>query len=345
MVNKGIAVSASAQKRHDRTMRLHAQAGQRRSLLARLARHVRQLFARSSRQASSEEMIVASVYGRSLKMPANHSLPEILLRFPQYNHPLAMSVQAIANVQGADSSLTVIDVGANIGDTAAIVEQQLPNVCRYLCIEPDVRLAELCRENHADNSRVQVVQSFIGEDEGARVQLSDNENRANPATKLVVAGEESENDAAKLTRLDTAARTFVEHNGGINLIKVDTEGYDFSVLRSGWEILGKYHPSIFLEWYPELLLDLQETPQRGFHELAELGYVHMVIFTKQGDFYCKISNPDNRFFEALASLALTDFERCYFDVFVTCSEETANALADLYIDRSRLDRAEPLARR
>ena len=78
--------------------------------------------------------VVRSVYGRSLLMPAEHPLPDTVVDYPQYNRPLALSVLAIARC-APGKSLTVIDIGANIGDTAAVIEERLPDVCDYLCIE------------------------------------------------------------------------------------------------------------------------------------------------------------------------------------------------------------------
>jgi len=284
-----------------------------------------------ARRLGSNQTIVATAYGRSMTMPAEHPLPSNLKYFPQFNRPLGRALEAIAAQDPCAPVLTVVDVGANIGDTVAILEQYLPSLCSYLCIEPDRDLAALCRSNHIDNSRVRIEQCFIGENEGAPVRLQDN-GRANPATKRLT-GEPPLNDEehGRLLRLDTVAIPFADANGLLSLIKVDTEGYDFSVLRSGKNLLTTYYPSLFFEWFPRLLRELKEDEWAGFDYLAGLGYYHFVFFTELGDFYCTISHPSRLFLRSLAAVVLGSSSVSYFDVFASTSEEICNRLVELSI--------------
>lgn len=273
-----------------------------------------------SKTLGAKHTVIAHVYGRSLIMPAEHPLPLTLQLFPQFNRPLALAIATIAAANARNSELAVIDVGANIGDTIAIAEQHVPNICQYLCIEADRDLAELCKLNHKDNDRARIEQCFIGESEGSLVRLED-DGRANPSTKSVT---ESSNigdlNYGRLVRLDTAAESFATDHGRLDLIKVDTEGYDFSVLRSGPRLLKRYKPAVYFEWFPRLLLGLNEEIWDGFEYLANLGYCHFVFFTNRGDYYCKISNPDHLFLESVASITLGNNNLQYFDIFGSTSE-------------------------
>jgi len=275
--------------------------------------------------------VVAHLYDHSLVTPTEHPLAPTLQAFPQFNRPLGLAISVIATSSDSTSELTVIDVGANIGDTVAIVEQQQPDVCSYLCIEADKDLAELCRLNHKNNSRVQVKQCFIGEEEGSLVRLED-DGRANPSTKSateVTSGEESA--YGRLVRLDSAATPFAETYGRLDLIKVDTEGYDFSVLRSGSALLRNYSPSLYFEWFPRLLTGLNEEVWDGFEYLEHLGYRYFVFFTNQGDYYCKIVTPDRLLLCSLAAVTNRGGQIEYFDVFASTSEEICNHLVELSI--------------
>jgi hypothetical protein len=108
------------------------------------------------------------------------NIPAALLHhFPQYNRPLAMAVKAIASSSSGDPNLTVVDVGANIGETVAVIEQLVPDVS-FLCIEADEDIARICRFN----PRVLIEQCYIGENAGSLVLLQD-DGRANPSTKLI----------------------------------------------------------------------------------------------------------------------------------------------------------------
>lgn len=291
-----------------------------------------------AKQIGANHTVMANVYGRTLTVPAEHPLPAILLDFPHYNKPLSLAIQAIENVVPTRSAIAVIDVGANVGDTAAIIEQRLPNLCSYLCIEPDRDMAAILRSNYPDDSRVQIEACFIGEEEGAPVRLED-DGRANPSTKLAH-DTDSRNQTIhdRLVRLDTIALPFAQAQGHVDLIKVDTEGYDFSVLRSGSQLLDRYKPSLFLEWYPQLLAGLSEEVWNGFEYLNKLGYQDFVFFTNEGDFYCRISRPDRLFLRSLASVTFNRKTISYFDVFASASSAICDELAELSIHELALTR-------
>lgn len=302
---------------------LSAHASRQQRFAARLARRfVKPIL----RRIGANQVVSAKVFGRFLQMPAEHPLPAILAEFPQHNRPLGLAIEAITRHSAGDHRLAVIDVGANIGDTIAILEERCPGICLYLCLEADRRLADLCRLNHSDNTRVIIKQCFIGEEEGTAVRLQD-DGRANPSTKL--ASIESTSEATsidRLVRLDSAAKEFVETNGCLSLIKIDTEGYDFSVLRSGPNLLKRYRPAIYFEWFPRLLIGLNEKVWSGFEYLATFGYRHFVFFTNKGDYYCKISDPDRLFLRSLSSVSLSNPSLGYFDVFATADLSVCDEL-------------------
>jgi len=282
-------------------------------------------------RVSANHTVDAQMYGRSMRMPAEHPLPNVLHYFPQYNRPLALAASAIKS-HSSDENLTVIDVGANIGETVAAIEQFTQNVS-YLCIEADQEIARLCSFNHQGNPRVQTEQCFIGEQEGALAQLQD-DGRANPSTKMMEQGSLEENGrCGRLVRLDTVATSFAELHKGIHLIKVDTEGYDFSVLRSGAALISRYKPALYFEWFPDLLIGLHEQVWDGFDYLESLGYHHFVFFASQGDYYCHLSRPDHFTLRSLASAASQNKTLLYFDVFASIDEAVCKSLVELTLTR------------
>jgi FkbM family methyltransferase len=311
----------------------------RMSLLSAHPKSIVRLFARLGnklaipllRRFGANHTVDAHLYGRSLRMPAEHPLSLALHQYPQYNRPLALTIKALAGSSADATATTVIDVGANIGETIAVIEQLNPGICSYLCIEADQDIAEICRFNHRGNGRVQTEQRFIGENEGSLVRLED-DGRANPSTKLVVESETEEvSQYDRLVRLDTIARPFAEAHGCLSLIKVDTEGYDFSVLRSGSELLGRYKPALYFEWYPALLTELNEEVWDGFDYLEKFGYNHFVFFSNRGDYYCKISRPDHFLLHSLACATNQNRDLPYFDVFASTDEAVCNELVKLSI--------------
>src|SRR5260370_38275748 len=108
--------------------------------------------------AGKNHTVDGYLYGRSMRMPAEHPLSATLHHFPQYNRPLAMAIKAIASSSSGNPNLTVVDVGANIGETVAVIEQLVPDVS-YLSIEPHEDIPRKSTLNHHTNPPLHTTQS------------------------------------------------------------------------------------------------------------------------------------------------------------------------------------------
>jgi len=265
------------------------------------------------------------VYGRDLVMPAEHPVLPTVASFPLFNRPLGLAVAALPRTQ---KLLSIIDVGANIGETVAVMEEMSPNKCIFLCIEPEHELAEFCRRNYVANERVIIREAYIGEPRDATVVVED-DGRANPATKFC-----NDMSGQKLRTLDDVVGDFVDRHG-VDLIKTDTEGFDFTILRSAESVLRRYVPALYFEWYPDLLRRIDEQPAGIFQFLRQFGYRHWVFFTARGELHCELTEPTERALAVLANVAGSRSEIAYFDVFTTPNETIARALTDSYLRFSK----------
>ncbi len=325
-----------AQFAFDTTNRLHVLSKRSNPITRIAAKAAGKLFRPLAHTISKGHLVDATLYGQRLRMPAEHPLSPILMNHPQYNRPLALAVTALAQ-STPQRPLTVVDVGANIGETVAIIEQRNPGISEYLCVEADEEIAALCKFNHQGNPAVQTVQAFIGENEGAMVRLED-DGRANPSTKLVSHPSAAATSTAnRLRRLDSVAGPFAQSHGWLSLIKVDTEGFDFSVLRSSSALLEGFRPAVYFEWYAALLEGLNENPCDGFDFLAKHGYEHFVFFSSVGDYYCKLSRPDRSLLSSLAKAASLNPQMLYFDVLASSSEALCDRLVELILSPDSSD--------
>ena len=297
-----------------------------------LARVMRKLLSPLWNSAKRGRWIYGNVYGRKMMMPAEHPIVATVTEAPLYNIPLALAVAVLAKAQ---TPLAIIDVGANIGETVAAIEQTTPDRCIYFCIEPEPELAQFCRLNFNANARVVVEEAFVGECKDANVTLVD-DGRANPSTTFSISP-----SAKALSPLDRLAASFIEQHG-VDLIKTDTEGYDFTILRSAESILQKYKPAVYFEWYPELIVKLNERPECIFEYLQQYGYRHWVLFTRRGELHCEISDPTKRFIEVLAKAAINCADISYFDVFGSTDSLASSELTDLYLYRAKYQQLTPL---
>ncbi len=201
-----------------------------------------------------------------IMLPLSHELP-IHLR----NHPLYLTnIGRIAHAVGGP----VVDIGANVGDTAAIIRSacQAP----ILCIEGDDHYAQILRRNVRvlDEPQPEVEQAFLGGTGRARIERS-------YGTARLVAGEE------KVTTR-TLAEILARHPlfGTPTLVKIDTDGMDVAIILSELDLLGRLQPVLFFEYDPYLGAD-----PVVFERLREIGYKRAHVYENTGEFRRTIELP------------------------------------------------------
>jgi FkbM family methyltransferase len=172
------------------------------------------------------------------------------------------------------SDKLVIDVGANIGDTAIALVQNCTNP--IMCIEPSDRffpylVRNLQRMSVADFSRVKAVKQLIGT--GLISGTLCHDKRGTASVRVI-----NSSDSPAHIALDK----LVDDVSNVLLLKVDTDGFDFDVIRSAQAILCHSEPILF--WENEILEDFQMT---GFDELysllQEMQYKYIYIFDNFGN--------------------------------------------------------------
>jgi len=205
-----------------------------------------------------------------------------------------------------DPTLTVVDVGANVGDSVVLLESYLPGRCRFVCIEPNSEWIPYLTANTA-GLPVEIIRSFVGE--GQRLAV----RPAAPGTA-----------GSKITESGDTSVPLDEICDGreVDLIKVDTDGFDFPTLRSGSRTLRSRSPALFFEWDPVLWNAQGEEPERIFDWLAEFGYRDFCFFTDGGFFYCRTTFKQAETVRSLVAAADSrrGIDGLYWDVFAASSE-------------------------
>ena len=106
--------------------------GRRKSLYWRLLHWL-------SRAAGVRDWLVTfEIDGYLLYLPLSHRLPQHRLATPGYSSNLGRLAQI---VQSKYPDLTLVDVGANVGDSVAIVRRRIH--CPILCVEGEERFASI----------------------------------------------------------------------------------------------------------------------------------------------------------------------------------------------------------
>lgn len=202
-----------------------------------------------------------------LRLPENHSL---LLY--QKNHKLYdRFLPHLAKYLNQEKLL--IDIGANVGDTTIAMIQNCNNP--IFSIEPSELFYSYLKRNIKNLSfpyrkRVKCINNFIGTGDlkGEFVHTG--------GTASVTTASNSE--LIDYKTLDS----IIEDDSDVELIKVDTDGYDFDVLKSSENILVKSEPILF--WENQMFEKFQI---KGFEDLYDLlqkiGYRYIYIFDNFGN--------------------------------------------------------------
>jgi len=203
-----------------------------------------------------------------IEIPPNFVLPGFQKEHKLYDRFLPVLASKLS------SDGLIIDVGANIGDTTTALLQHCNNP--ILCIEPsDVFFPYLERNlnklPHNFSDRVKTIKCLVGTGSFSGELEHSEESTAKVKRNTV-------NSATTHTALDK----LIDDTSKILLLKVDTDGFDFDVIRSAEKILTDSQPILF--WENEISEKFQS---KGFEELyallQEKGYTHIYIFDNFGN--------------------------------------------------------------
>src|SRR5713101_8197427 len=183
--------------------------------------------------------IFYDVFGSKILMPLSHDLPLIMKRYPQY----ATNIGRIAKfVRKKYPDLTFVDIGANIGDTAAILRSEA--YFPILCIDGNEEFFRYLEINSAQWPDVYSVKAFIGDHPVPwRGKL---EARSGTCHLVPDASSPREVIFSKLSDILNENPIFRSSK----MIKIDTDGLDCKILKGELEFLERAIPVIFFEYAP-----------------------------------------------------------------------------------------------
>jgi len=239
----------------------------------RLARTIARL-ARRLIVRLGDPLVEISVAGARLLAPLSHDLPLYRRSFVHYDTALPRLASHLQTTRHV--GLTVVDVGANIGDSAAALMAS-PDT-RILAIEGDQRFFQLLTANITANrtqwaDRVTPVHCLLGERSetvAASIDVRHGTGRLQPSKRV--------------SAMQTLAEVVARHPAYCNaaLVKIDTDGYDIAILRGARPWLASTQPVLFFEYDPHFWQATTPDGGRLFGELAEIGYGPLLAYDNFG---------------------------------------------------------------
>jgi FkbM family methyltransferase len=251
----------------------------------------------------------AVVGGLTIRLPKGSHLPDIKTKFQLYD--LALS-EIAAIIETKYPGFRAIDIGANVGDTAALIREHTS--AEVLCIEGDAVLLPVLRKNLvALGSSVSFEPSFIGAD-GGKIDPRRINDLGRNASIVSASG------AVGSITTRTLAAVLFDHPKFVDskLLKIDTEGCDFEILGQAEDFLAEAKPVIFFEYAPYFRPEDPDAGLRTLARLTMLGYSNFIYYDNFGNLLATVSSdqPDlfRQFHSYLSSNRAFGTAVYYFDI-------------------------------
>jgi FkbM family methyltransferase len=240
--------------------------------------------------------VTAMVAGRRLALPLSHALPTYLRAFPDYS----MNVGRLASAVGGP----VIDIGANVGDTAAIIRKF--STTPILCVEGHPKFLSYLRRNVEGDPDIEIAAAFVGQATGKDSRVAKEMN----GTMSLTSSATSTVDVRRL------ADILVDHPrfGDVRMLKSDTDGYEATILLSLVDFLAKKKPVLFFEYDPASLEPVSGDPQRLLKELGSIGYNRSVVYDNKGALLLTTEPGESRVLLDLDGYIRQSNRRFYVDI-------------------------------
>ncbi|WP_449066281.1 FkbM family methyltransferase, partial [Planomonospora algeriensis] len=149
------------------------------------------------------------------------------------------------------SSKGVLELGANIG-YYTVQGASAARGARYVAVEANPESAAVVERNVALNAldNVEVVQAAVVGDDAPRtleLALPDQEQYVAPTGAYLVEGGEGITDRPASRTITVPTVRMNDLLDGVDLIKLDIEGYEANVLRAAWPRILELRPTIVVE--------------------------------------------------------------------------------------------------
>lgn len=195
---------------------------------------------------------------------------------PGYQAELGLIVKVVV---GNSPRARVLDVGANVGDTLAIIRTHCD--APVLAIEGDGPSFELLARNVTMFPGAEALKAFLGE----RVEsISADIRQVGWNATLLPTKPTTVGGAGEVVHLDTLDRILSgrEERADYRFLKIDAEGFDFRIIRGAKEFLSDIHPVLFFEYNRGSADPPGEDAIATLAGLAGMGYRDMLVFDAGG---------------------------------------------------------------
>lgn len=217
----------------------------------------------------------------SIILPHGHMLPKYKKRHKNYDRFLPHLSTYVSPGE------TIIDVGANVGDTLAGMIERNP-WAKYICIEADDTFFRQLNKNISRiktlNNHVDVfaIKELIGNGQsGVRLE-------GHGGTKHAVVGTGGSIKSVPLS----VVMAKLPSQSRIRILKSDIDGFDYDVINSSIDIIREHKPIVYFEC--EYSSEDQKLEfERSMARLGREGYLDWSVFDNYGDIILRTDDINN----------------------------------------------------
>lgn len=216
-------------------------------------------------------IVKVQIGDKSLYMNFSHQLPLYLVQHILYDTALPRIIKKI----GINRKLHIVDVGANVGDTTALIKSSNKNV-KILCVEGNNAYTSLLNKNYADDDSVIIEETFCSDvSEMKNISLDTKSGTATIDLNSI------SDTQAKFLTFDEIIQKHPEFVN-VDFIKVDTDGFDYKVLRGAIDILKNQQPFVFFELDKSFLDKNNENIMSIFDLFEKSKYESFLLYDNYG---------------------------------------------------------------
>ena len=205
-----------------------------------------------------------------------HTIDYNLYKNKAYSLNLPRIAAAITD-KYKDSS--ILDIGANVGDTVALIRSAgVTN--NIICVEGLEYYHKILLKNLPLFNNVISFNLFLSDVNnslGEKIEIKD-------GTARVLSSSEKTSDKNIGVRLDDFIK--INNLSNIKLLKIDTDGYDFKILRGGINFISENHPTIFFEYDNLYLSKNGDDGLSIFDDFINAGYSKALYYDNYGRLLC-----------------------------------------------------------
>jgi FkbM family methyltransferase len=219
--------------------------------------------------------------------------------------------------------LVAIDIGANQGDSVTLIKSgaDVP----VISVEGDGTLAELYNSNTAQFKNVQLIKTFLSEDD---IEMDCTFSKVGHNLTIVPSEKGKNATRTKFSSIDQLYKNGVLNNN-CKLLKIDTEGFDLKIMRGGDKFITAIKPAILFEFNRENLEAVETDPFSIFPWLLSHGYNTILFYESDGRFMFSSAVSNQRFMKQMFDYVDAKNAKVYYldiIVFHADDDEVADEL-------------------